>query len=147
MNLRTKSRRVLDILIWLPPFVTRIVLSTVFLTSGWGKISRHAQTVFFFSHLGFGWATSFVSVFVPWVEFLAGLMLLLGLMTEIASIALLIDMTVAILVANRDIAGQVGQLFRFYDFLFMALLLWLLVFGPGRMTAYRAIRRMSGKTA
>jgi putative oxidoreductase len=146
MDLRAKVRdirAVLDVLTWLPPLVTRIILSAVFLQSGWAKISRHAQTIAFFSHLGFGRSTSFVAVFVPWVEFLAGIMLLLGVMTEIASIALIIDMTVAIVVANQDIAGQIGELFRFYDFLYIALLLWLLISGPGRVSAYRFVEKKS----
>ncbi len=147
MGMRAKLRGVLDVLIWLPPLVTRIILATVFLQSGWAKISRHAQTIAFFSHLGFGWMTSFVSIFVPWVEFLAGLMLLFGIMTEVASIALIIDMTVAIVIANQDVAGQIGQLFRFYDFLYVALLLWLLISGPGRVSAYRLACRLFGKTA
>jgi uncharacterized membrane protein YphA (DoxX/SURF4 family) len=144
MDLRAKvrdMRAVLAVLTWLPPLVTRIIISTVFVQSGWAKISRHAQTIAFFSHLGFGWSTSFVAVFVPWVEFLAGLLLLLGVMTEIASIALIIDMTVAIVVANQDVVGKIGELFRFYDFLYIALLLWLLISGPGRVSAYRFVEK------
>ncbi|MCU1298751.1 MAG: DoxX family protein [Acidobacteriaceae bacterium] len=68
-------------------------------------------------------------------------MLLLGVMTEIASVALIIDMTVAIVVANQDVAGKIGELFRFYDFLYIALLLWLLISGPGRVSAHRFVEK------
>jgi uncharacterized membrane protein YphA (DoxX/SURF4 family) len=129
------------VLIWLPPLVTRIILLYRIPAIWMGEDLSPRSNDCLSSHLGFGWSTSFVAVFVPWVEFLARLLFLLGVMTEIASVALIIDMTVAIVVANQNVAGHIGELFRFYDFLYIALLLWLLISGPGRVSAYRFVEK------
>jgi len=130
---------------WLPPLLARCSLGFVFVQSGWGKIRDHDGTIAFFGELGFGSGTPFVAQFVPWTEFIAGALLVFGCLTDAACVALIIDMIVAIFVANGEKLHDAGKLFRFYDYLYIILMLWLLVAGPGPVAADAQLFRRAAR--
>ena len=72
----------------------RIGLATIFIYHGVSKFADMGMTIGFFAKLGF---PAFLAYFVSTVETLGGVVLLLGLFTDIAGIALAIDMAVVLI--------------------------------------------------
>jgi uncharacterized membrane protein YphA (DoxX/SURF4 family) len=122
--------------------LTRLALGSVFIQSGFAKITHHAMTVIFFANLGFGKATPLVSIAIPWIEFISGIALIGGLLSRLASFVLIADMTVAIVVANPEVAADIFKLLRFYDFLYILLLMGLISYGPGLFSFEGLIARL-----
>ncbi len=86
---------------WLPPLFARIVVGWVFMWTGWAKLNNLPQITENF----IGWGIPFPYVMTPFVsgvEFLGGLLLLLGLFTRLAAPPLVITMVVAIIAAKWD---------------------------------------------
>ena len=123
--------------------LTRLALGAVFIQSGFAKITYRAMTLAFFANLRFGRATPLVAATIPWIEFLSGMALAAGALTTISSFLLIADMTVAILVANPDVAVDIFKLLRFYDFLYILLLMGLIAHGPGMYSMKSLGRRFA----
>lgn len=118
---------------WLPPLAARIVVGWVFLLSGWGKLNNlPAVTANFID-----WGIPFPQVLTPFVsavEFLGGLLLILGLFTRVAAVPLIIVMIVAIVAAKWDEIDSLETLLGFDEVAYMALFGWLAVAGPGPLS-------------
>jgi putative oxidoreductase len=76
--------------------------------------------------------------FVAVVELVGGLLLLTGLLTRLAAVPLMGTMVVALLTAQREQTHNLGDLFGTVEFLYLSLLLWLAIAGPGRVAPPRA---------
>lgn len=126
-----RIRSLLEAFAWLPPLVARIVVGWVFVESGWGKLHHIDKVVGFFTDLGLA-APAFQAHLVAATEFAGGLALLLGLCTRLASIPLMVIMIVAIATAKQDDLHGFSDLIGFPEFLYMVLLFWLLMAGPGK---------------
>jgi putative oxidoreductase len=79
--------------------------------------------------------------FVSSVEFIGGSLLAIGLLSSVACVALLIDMTVATLTnavstIPKDASGLkwLDDFFYLPEVLYMLFFIWLLVSGPGRFS-------------
>ena len=89
------------------------------------------------------------AVFVSTVEFVGGILLAVGLLSRIASLAIAIDMFTAYATADREALvsffSDPGKFYVAdpYTFLFAALL--ILIFGPGKLSLDTLIERQSGK--
>ncbi len=103
--------------------------------NGWGKLHHLARVAEYFSSLGLP-APGFTATFVASVEFLAGILLAVGLFSRFAGLVLSIDMLMAYIIGDREallaIFSNPGKFYAAdpYTFLFAALL--ILIFGPGR---------------
>jgi putative oxidoreductase len=115
---------------WLAPLFARFVVGWVFLWSGWGKLNNlPAITENFVS-----WNIPFPHVLTPFVsgvEFIGGILLLLGLMTRISAGALAVTMIVAIRSAKWDQVDSLETLLGFDETAYLALFLWLAIAGAG----------------
>jgi putative oxidoreductase len=69
--------------------------------NGWGKLHNLPHVTQFFASLGLP-APAFTAGFVASFEFVAGISLALGLLSRIAALGLVIDMTMAYLTADRE---------------------------------------------
>src|SRR5271154_7318407 len=69
--------------------------------NGWGKLHNLPHVTEFFQSLGLP-APAFTATFVSSFEFIAGILLALGLLSRIAALGLFIDMTTAYLTADRE---------------------------------------------
>jgi putative oxidoreductase len=127
---------------WLPPMLARLILGWVFLWSGWGKLHALDDIIDFFRTLGIP-APQIQAPFVAGVEFVCGALLLVGLFTRLAAVPLVIVMIVAIITAKREDLHSMGDLFGFIEFLYIGLLLYLAVEGPGPLSLDARIRRKS----
>jgi putative oxidoreductase len=132
--------RYLDRLQPLALLVLRVVLGVVMIGHGYGKVfgglSHHVQ---FVSHLGLpGWL-AYASAFS---EFFGGILVIAGLFTRCASIAILIDLCIVIWKVHwkNGLLGNGG-----YEFpLALAAIAFALIFFGGGPMAFDSIRKGGG---
>jgi putative oxidoreductase len=129
-RLRRLVLRVSAALRWLPPTVARLTIGFVFLQSGWGKLHDIPKVVGFFTQLGIP-APEFQARLVAGTEFVCGSLMLLGLATRLATIPLIATMVVALLTALKSDIHGFSDVFGASEYLYIALLLWLGVYGAG----------------
>jgi len=124
---------------WLPPLFARIVVGWVFLWSGWEKLSNLPQITKNF----IDWGIPFPHILTPFVsgvEFVGGLLLLVGLFTRVAAVPLVVVMIVAIISAKWDQVDSLETLLGFEEVSYMALFGWLAVAGPGPISLDRLLQ-------
>jgi len=129
-HLRRLVRSVSTRLQWLPPTVARLTVGWVFVQSGWGKLHNLPKVVAFFTELGIP-APQFQAVLAATAEFACGALILIGLFTRVASLPLIVVMTVALLTAKKADIHELSDLFGMGEYLYIALLLWLGAYGAG----------------
>jgi putative oxidoreductase len=112
--------------------------------NGWGKLHNLAHVTEFFASLGLpapGPTAAFVSTF----EFVAGILLAIGLLSRIAALGLVIDMLMAFFTADRDsLAAIISNPPKFYNadpFIFLFVGLLILTVGPGKFAVDALVER------
>jgi putative oxidoreductase len=124
---------------WLPPLFARVVVGWVFMWSGWAKLNNLPRMIENFTEWGIPFP-AFMTPFVSGVEFVGGLLLLLGLFTRIAATPLVIVMIVAIVSAKLGQIDSLETLLGFEEVAYMALFGWLAVAGPGPVSLDRVLQ-------
>jgi putative oxidoreductase len=125
---------------WLAPLAARITVGWVFLWSGWEKLNDLPTVIQNF----IDWGIPFPHILTPFVsavEFVGGLLLLLGLFTRLAAVPLIIVMIVAIIAAKWAEVDSLETLLGFDEVAYMVLFLWLAVAGPGPISLDRLLQR------
>lgn len=125
---------------WLPPTVARLTLGWVFVQSGWGKLHNIQKVIDFFTSLGIP-APQIQAPFAAFMEFACGVLLLVGLLTRLASLPLIVIMAVALLTARKAEIHELSDLFGMAEYLYIALVLWLGVYGAGPISLDRFFGR------
>ncbi len=141
LAIRRLTLAVADALAWLPPTLARFTVGWVFLWSGWGKLHDVDAIVQFFGELGIPYP-ELQAPFASATELVCGALLLAGLFTRLASVPLIVVMLVAIVTAQRANVSALGDLFGLVEFLYIALLVWLGVAGPGPLSLDAALARV-----
>jgi putative oxidoreductase len=118
---------------WLAPLAARITLGWVFLWAGWGKLQSLPRITEAFTEWGVPFP-QLLTPFVAGVEFVGGVLLLLGLLTRISAGALAVVMIVAIRVAKWQYVDSAETLLGFDETAYFAMFLWLAVAGAGRLS-------------
>src|ERR1700751_5128057 len=102
--------------------------------NGWGKLHHLHRVTGFFRSLGIP-HPGLVAPFVSGVEFVGGILLILGLLSRIAGLVLAIDMFMAYWIADRDalhsILSDPGKFYTAGPYEFFVASWIVLVFGPG----------------
>ena len=132
-RVRDHIRRVLSLLHkleWSGPLLMRLTLGLVFATTGWGKLHDLETVTGVFEKLHIP-AAGAQAVFVSLVEFVGGLLLMVGLGTRIAAALLIGVMTVAILTAKLADIHDVTDLAGTEEFVYLVAFVWLVVRGAG----------------
>ncbi|HKQ97003.1 MAG TPA: DoxX family protein [Candidatus Polarisedimenticolia bacterium] len=129
---------------WLPPLVARITVGWVFVLSGWGKLHALPDIVEYFRTLGIP-APEIQAPFASGTELVCGALILVGLLSRLAAVPLMVVMTVAIMTARFEELTSAGALFGFIEWLYIALLLWIAVAGPGPLSLDGLLFRKSGR--
>jgi putative oxidoreductase len=129
-RLRRLVHSVSSSLRWLPPTVARLTIGWVFLQSGWGKLTNLQKVVGFFTELGIP-APQLQAPLAATSEFLCGALILIGLFTRVATLPLIVTMTVAIFTAKKGDIHELSDLFGVGEYLYIVILLWLGAFGAG----------------
>lgn len=131
---------------WLPPLFARVVVGWVFMWSGWTKLHNLPAMIQNFTD----WGIPFPAVMTPFVsgvEFIGGLLLLLGLFTRIAAVPLVIVMIVATISAKWAQVDSLETLLGFEEIAYMALFGWLAVAGPGPVSLDHLLLELTERAA
>jgi putative oxidoreductase len=128
------------------PFLllVRLYWGWQFAQSGWGRLHHIPQATQFFASLHIPFPGANV-VFISSLEFVGGMLLIIGLASRVISLLLACDMIVAYLTADmealRSVFSDPGKFYNAdpYTFLFASLL--ILIFGPGRFALDWLLRR------
>lgn len=132
-SLQLRAQRILPQLDFVAPLLARITLGVLFMSTGWGKVHNLDKVTAFFTELHIP-APAFQATFVSYVELIGGALVLIGLLTRLASIPLLVSMAVAILTAKKDELHGLPDLFGFVEWTYLVLLAWLVLAGPGKIS-------------
>lgn len=110
--------------------LVRLVVGTVFLTSGWGKLHALEGVTEYFRDLGIPWP-ELQAPFVAGVELVGGALVLLGLGTRLVVGPLAVTMLVAIATAKwADLEGF-GGFVRLSEVDYLVMFAVLFAFGAG----------------
>jgi len=115
-----------------------------FAQNGWAKLHNLPRVTDFFTSLGLPLPAQ-TAAFVSSVEFVGGILLIVGLLSRITALALTIDMLMAYITADRaalfSIIADPGKFYTAdpYTFLFASLL--VLIFGPGMISLDTLLNR------
>ncbi len=118
------------------PFLllVRLYWGWQFTQTGWGKLHNLPQITQFFTtlHLPF---PGFTAPFVATVEFVGGILLIVGLMSRFTGLVLSINMLVAYWTADRvafkSILSDPGKFYNADPYTFLFASLMILIFGAG----------------
>ena len=138
---------------WAPHLGARLALGIFFAISGGNKVFSEKERETLYKTLADAGIPfpEFNTIFVSYVEFICGLLLIIGLLTAICCLVLMGDMLVAILTAQlATIPSGLSLLNWLDDFLYLPevmyiiLFLWIIAYGPGRFSVdYHLARRTS----
>jgi putative oxidoreductase len=128
---------------WLPPLLARLWMGSSFLMSGVYHIGHVRESTAFFAQLHIPGA-AFFAPFVGWVEFIFGALLVVGLVTPLTVVPLIAIMIVATFTAKRPtLVQKPGDILTLGEPLYVLLLLWLGISGPGRVSADHRLDRLT----
>jgi len=131
LALRRRLLGLIDKVAFLGPLLARITVGVVFTASGWGKLHNLEKVTEFFTSLKIP-MPAFNAAFVASVEFLGGLLLIIGFLSRLMSLPLMVTMVVAILTAKREDIAGFGDLMRLSEWAYLVFFAWIAVAGPGR---------------
>jgi putative oxidoreductase len=125
---------------WLGPLVIRLVVGIAFFLTGKGKLGDLDKVTAFFTdlHIPFPHANA---VFVATVELVCGSLLVIGLGTRIAALLLTATMAVAFVTAIVPNSESFLDLFSTIELTYLAIFVWLIVSGGGRISIDHLIAR------
>ena len=136
---------------FLAPLMTRVTVGYAFFLTGRGKLANFENFVGFFTDLGIPFP-ALNAHFVARLEYYGGIALVLGLATRLFAAGLASTMAVAILTSERQQfltswlpTGDVGPL-DISPYVFLLLLTWLVLFGPGLVSLDTVVARWLGWT-
>jgi len=117
----------------LAQLAARIVFGQAFLLTGWGKLHDLEKITAFFESLGIP-AANVQAPLVATVEFVGGILLLLGLGTRISALLLSGTMVVAVLTAHMKDFAIDSSFADIAPLPFLVATLWLMAKGAGKLS-------------
>jgi len=128
---------------WLAPLLVRIYFGYFWAETGWGKI--HNLNAFAQRFVGWGVPYPHISAALSgYTEFIGGILLMLGLFTRLVSIPLMFNMFVALVMVKMKEVTAIDDFAEMDEALYMFILFWLIMAGPGRISIDHLIRRALG---
>ena len=110
----------------------RLAVGLLFMSTGWGKVHAIPKVTAFFTQLGIP-APEFHAYLVGYSELVCGTAIVIGLLTRLATVPLVISMTVAILTAKRAELHGLFDLVGFDEFTYLTVLVMIGILGPGSL--------------
>jgi putative oxidoreductase len=105
--------------------------------TGWGKLHNLAKVTEFFTSLGIP-LPGVNAPFIVGLEFLGGILIMLGLGSRLVALLLACDMAVAFVTADREalfsIFSDPDKFYAAAPYTFLLAFLIVLIFGPGRFS-------------
>jgi putative oxidoreductase len=134
--------------VWFPILLARLAMAAEFISSGSGKLGDLPKLTAYFVTLGIP-APGANAAATATTELVGGILLLLGLGTRFAAVALSVVMTVAILTAKLQEAHSIGDFFYLAEPAYLVIFVWLIFEGGGAASVdhFIAVRRAKPKPA
>ena len=118
-----------------------------FMQSGWGKLHHLAKVTQYFASLGIP-APGVNAHFIAGLEFIGGILLMLGVASRFVSLLMVCNMLTAYFLADNQalhsIFSDPGKFYGADPFTFLFASLLVLVFGPGKFAIDYWIARRRG---
>ena len=130
------------------PTILRLMVGIIFLLHGWAKLQNPAGFIGFVGSLGFP-APALFGWLVILLEFVGGLLLILGLGTRPVAFALTVEMLITTLLVKSRIgfiAPQGGGVGAELDLLLLAASTALLILGAGALSIDESVLERRGMT-
>ena len=115
---------------WAGPLAVRVVVGWVFLWSGWTKLHILPRMVENFRDWGIP-APEVLTPLASGIEFVGGLLLLVGLLTRFIAVPMMVIMVVAIASAKWAAVDSLETLLGFEEVSYFVMFAWLGIAGPG----------------
>lgn len=118
----------------------RVVLGILFANAGWIKITNLAVAASGFASMGFA---PWMAGFVGWVEFLAGILIIVGILIKPSTVALAVTMAVVVF----GLSPEPYNLYFGHDYQFVLLvtLVALYFIGAGKYSLAHMIQSRKGQ--
>jgi putative oxidoreductase len=143
-RLRTLQRRLATQAQPVILLVLRVLFGSALILTGWSKLANLDRIIGFFSSLGIPMA-SINAPLVAGFELVGGILLVLGLFTRAISVPLVVVLTVALSSAHAEELGALfsdpGAFISAAPVPYLAVLLALVGFGPGKLSADHLLAR------
>jgi putative oxidoreductase len=128
---------------WLAPLLVRLFFGYFWLETGWAKIHNLDGFVERFVNWGIPFP-AFSAPLSAWAEFLGGAFIMLGFLTRLTSLALSVNMIVAIVLVVLPQVGGFDDFVELDEFLYILIFLWFVMAGPGPVSADMLVNRWLG---
>ncbi len=129
---------------WVPQLLVRLFVGYFFLETGWGKVHNLDAMAERFEGWGIP-APALSAALSGYTELIGGTLVLIGLLTRLASIPMVINMVVAILVVRMKKVSGLDEFAELDEPLYALSFLWLAFSGPGKASLdhllFRVLRR------
>lgn len=128
---------------WLAPLLLRLVFGWFWLETGWAKLHNLEFFAGRFVEWGIPWPMLSASVSGA-TDLIGGALLILGLGTRLAAIPMIINMLVALAVVVLPTISTVNEFVELDEVLYVCVLFWLLMAGPGKASLDHLLARRFG---
>ena len=125
---------------WLGPLLLRLVFGWFWLETGWAKL--HNLEFFSQRFVEWGIPLPMLSATVSGAtDLIGGALLILGLGTRLVAIPMIVNMLVALAVVVLPTISTFNEFVELDEVLYVAVLFWLLMAGPGKASIDHLIAR------
>lgn len=118
---------------WVPALLVRLFVGYFFLVTGVAKVRNLEAMAERFAEWGIP-LPAFSAALSGWTELVGGALLVVGLLTRLASIPLFVNMVVAIATVNLRRVESLDEFVELAEPLYALVFLWLVFTGPGRIS-------------
>lgn len=115
---------------WSAPLLGRVTVGWLFAVAGWGKVHHLGDVTKYFVELGIP-APGLNAAVVGYSELICGALLLVGVLSRLATVPLMVSMVVALLTAKRAELHGLSDLFAQVETTYLVILVAIAVHGPG----------------
>ena len=132
-----------DSLDWLAPLLMRLFFGYFWLETGWAKL--HNLDAFVERFIGWGIPfPAFSATLSSLTDLIGGGLLMVGLLTRLTTIPMIINLVVAIALVVIKNVGGFDDFVELDEFVYILILFWLLMAGPGKVSLDTLINRWLG---
>lgn len=125
---------------WLGPLLLRLVFGYFWLETGWAKLHNLEFFAGRFVEWGIPWPMLSATVSGA-TDLIGGALLIIGLGTRLAAIPMIINMLVALAVVVLPTITTFNEFVELDEVLYVCVLFWLLMAGPGKASLDHVLAR------
>ena len=125
---------------WLGPLLLRLVFGYFWLETGWAKLHNLEFFAGRFVEWGIPWPTLSATVSGA-TDLIGGALLIVGLGTRLAAIPMIVNMLVALAVVVLPTITTFNEFVELDEVLYVCVLFWLLMAGPGKASLDHLLAR------